>query len=115
MHLEIEEINKTSLRKEHIKYFEIFRKLKRKRIFFDIRNIQYIICTVQNNVSIQISNIFIQRISHPSSPSTKQKKRQNIYIYVRKNIRKKYSHEGGGRTSRGNGKFIRRFNRRSRD
>lgn len=112
MHLEIEEINKTSLRKEHIKYFEIFRKLKRKRILFNIRNIQYIICTVQNNVSIQISDTFIQRISHPSSPFTK--KRQNIYIYVRKNIRKKYSHGGGGRTSRGNGKFIRRFNRRSR-
>lgn len=98
MHLEIEEINKTSLRKEHIKYFEIFGKLKRKRIFFNTRNIQYIICSVQNNVSIQISDTFIQRISHPSSPSTKQKKRQNIYIYICKKEYKKEILARGGRS-----------------
>lgn len=111
MHLEIEEINKTSLRKEHIKYFEIFGKLKRKRILFNTRNILSVVYRIMYRYKyrIHLSKEFL--ILHPHLRS---KRKDKIYIYVRKNIRKKYSYEGGGRTSRGNGKFIRRFNRRSR-
>lgn len=72
------------------KYFEKLKKNRNKKFFsaLVIYNISSVLYR-RNNISIQISDTFIQRISHPSSPSTKQKKRQKKMY-----IRKKYSHGG---------------------